>query len=131
MMRSRPKPAKPRKRPVRRTAGARFERVRKLGLELPGVTFGTAYGAPALKLKGQLLACVATNKAAEPDTLVVRVDFFDRDLRIANEPDVYYLQPHYVNYPCVLARLARIKDAALRELLEAAWSYVNGKGTRG
>jgi hypothetical protein len=88
------------------------------------------YGAPALKLDGQLLACIATNKSAEPDTLVVRIDFFERDLRVANEPDVYYLKPHYVNYPCVLARLSTISDAALRDLLESGWRFVSTKSTR-
>jgi len=85
------------------------------------------YGSPALKVGGQLLACIATNKAAEPNTLVVRIDPFERDLRIANEPDIYYLKPHYVNYPCVLARLPRISDAALRELLESGWRFVTAK----
>jgi hypothetical protein len=109
---------------------APFDRTCKIGLKLPGVVVGTAWGGRALKVNGQLLACMATNKQAEPNTLVVRVDFLDRDLRIANEPDVYYLKPHYVNYPCVLARLERIGDDALRELLESGCTYVRGKSKR-
>ena len=119
---------------ARRPAAKRkpiFDRVRKYGLELPRVTYGTMFGAPALKLDGQLLACIATNKQAEPDSLVVRIDFFERDLRVANEPDVYYLKPHYVNYPCVVARLAKIGDADLRDLLESGWRFVNGQAGTG
>jgi len=102
-----------------------FDRVEKAARRLPRVTVSTMYGAPALKLDGQLLACIATNKAAEPNTLVVRVDFFERDFRISSEPDVFYIKAHYVSYPCVLARLARIRDATLRELLESAWEHVS------
>ena len=104
-----------------------FERVRKLGLELPGTVIATYFGEPALKLDGQMLACMASHKSAEPNSLVVRIDFFERDLRVANEPDIYYLKPHYRDYPCVLARLSRIGDAALRELLESGWRFVNSK----
>src|SRR5690348_2883823 len=61
-----------------------FEVVRKLGLELPGVEEGTMYGAPALKIRGKLLACMASHKSAEPGSLVVRMDFDDRDALIAD-----------------------------------------------
>jgi hypothetical protein len=44
-----------------------------------------------------------------------------------NEPDIYYLKPHYVNYACVLTRLAVIDDAALRELLESGWRFLKKK----
>jgi len=108
-----------------------FARVRKLGLELPRVTVGTVWNkAPALKLDGRILACMALNKQAEPNSLVVLVDMFERDLRIANEPDVYYVKPHYVNYPCVLARLSRISNTRLRELLESGWQFVNRRSKK-
>jgi hypothetical protein len=35
-----------------------FDAVRKLGLALPDVADGTAYGAPALKLSGKVVACI-------------------------------------------------------------------------
>ena len=107
--------------------GATFDRVKKLGVKLPGVVVDKYFGMPALKLDGQMLACMASHKSAEPNTLVVRIDFFERDLRVANEPDIYYLKPHYVNYGCVLARLSRIDDAALGELLESGWRFINKK----
>ena len=101
-----------------------FDRVKKLGLKLPGVVVDKYFGMPALKLDGQMLACMASHKSAEPNTLVVRIDFFERDLRVTNEPDIYYLKPHYVSYPCVLTRLSRVSDAALRELLESGWRFI-------
>ena len=60
-----------------------FDAVRKIGLALPGVEESTAYGSAALKLGGKLLACMASHRSAEPSTLVVRVNFEDRDALIA------------------------------------------------
>lgn len=107
-----------------------FSRVEKYAMKYPGAERSTYFGKPAVKLDGEIIACMASNKSAEPDTLVVRVDFLERDLRIANEPDVYYLKPHYVNYPCVLTRLAQVSDAALKDLLESAYSYMTKKKAR-
>ena len=83
------------------------------------------YGAPALKLDGEMIACVPTNKFAEPDSLAVRIDFDQRDGLLADAPDTYYLKPHYAPYPCVLVRLKRIQRDALSDLLKASWQFVN------
>ena len=117
-----------RRRDARQTAT--FETVRKFALALPGVEERTSFGAPAFKLHGRLMACQATNKAAEPGTLVVCIDFADRDELIAAEPDIYYLKDHYVDYACVLVRLARIHPDALRDLLQAAWRFTDAKSRR-
>jgi len=98
-----------------------------MGLALPDVEEGTAHGSPALKLHGQLLACIPTNKAAEPDSLVVRIDFAQRDEMLEAQPDVYYLKPHYEDYACILVRLKKIHPDALRDLLLAGWRFVNSK----
>jgi len=101
-----------------------FATVRKLAAGLPGVEEGTMYGAQALKLGGRFLACMATNKAAEPGTLVVAVGFDQRDALIEEQPEVYYLKDHYLDYPCVLVRLARIDREALGGLLREARQFV-------
>ena len=115
---------------VRSAVTATFATVKKIGLTLPGVEEATAYGAPALKINGQLLACMATNKAAEPNTLVLRVDFTERDELIEAEPDVYYLKDHYVDYACVLVRLKRVHPDALPDLLRMAWRFMNSKAKK-
>jgi hypothetical protein len=111
-----------------------FRSVRAIGLRLPGVEEGVMYGSPALKLGKRLIACIATNKAAEPDTLVVRTDFEQRDLLIAEDPDTYYVKDHYKTYPVVLVRLKRVSPDAMRDLLGGAVRFVNaadaGKKTR-
>jgi hypothetical protein len=101
---------------------ASFTTVRRLTRNLDGVEDTTAYGSPCLKVGGRILACIAINKAAEPNTLMVRLSSFEqRDELIAEQPDVYYLKPHYEPYPCVLVRLGRVDADALRDLLLGAW----------
>ena len=107
-----------------------FATVRQLGLRLPDVEESTSYGEPSLKVGGQMFACIASNKQAEPDTLVVRLDFDQRDELVAEAPDVYYLKPHYVPYPCVLVRLSRIRPDALADLLRTGWKFVTARRRR-
>jgi hypothetical protein len=102
-----------------------FRTVRAIGLKLPAVEESTMYGAPALKLGGRLIACIASNKSAEPNTLVVRTDFEQRDMLIAEEPDTYYLKDHYRAFPVVLVRLSRVNADAMRDLLTAAHRFVS------
>jgi hypothetical protein len=113
-----------------RRTGSTFATVRDLAKSLPGVEEGTAWGVPALKLRGRLLACMASNKAAEPDTLVVLVGFDQRDAMVADDPATYYLKPHYVGYPSVLVRLPRIDRGALKDLLHAAWRFVDASAPK-
>jgi hypothetical protein len=101
-----------------------FDTVREIGLALPGVEESTAYGFPALKVQGKLLACVPTNRSAEPASLVVRVNFDDRADLLAAAPDVYYVTDHYVDYSAVLVRLSRVNRDVLRDLLGMAYKFV-------
>jgi hypothetical protein len=107
-----------------------FKAVESIGRTLPGVEVTTTWGSPALKVGGKMFACMASNKSAEPDTLVVMMDIADRDGLIEDEPAVYYLKEHYVNYPCVLVRLSRINADALRDLVTGAHRYVSAKARK-
>lgn len=104
-----------------------FETVRKIGLTLPDVEEGTTYGSPSLKVRGNLLTCLAIHRSAEPNSLAVRIDFEQRDELIAADPDTYYLTDHYVDYPVVLVRLSRIHMDALRDLLHAGWRFASAR----
>ena len=101
-----------------------FDAVRKIGLALPGVEASTAYGSPALKIRGKLLACVPAHRSAEPRSLAVRVGFDDRAELLAAAPDVYYVTDHYLNYSAVLVRLSRVTPDVLRDLLGMAHKFV-------
>jgi hypothetical protein len=82
------------------------------------------YGGFALKVRGKMFVCQAMNKAAEPNTLAVRMDFAQRDALLEEDPATYYLKDHYVNYPCVLVRLSRVHPDALRDLVHGAHRFV-------
>lgn len=108
-----------------------FDTVRRIALELPEVEDASAYGSPAIKVRGKLLTCVPTNKSAEPDSLAVRIDVGQRAEMVATAPDVYYFTDHYAKHPMVLVRLSRIHPDALRDLLGAAWRFVTAKTPAG
>jgi hypothetical protein len=108
-----------------------FAAVRTIGTRLPDVEETIAWRAPTLKVRGKMFVCMATHKSAEPNTLVVMMDFAQRDALIEDAPDTYYLKDHYVNYPCVLVRLSRVQPDALRDLVQSAYRFVSSeKGTR-
>lgn len=109
-----------------RTSGGHltWDSVRAMGLALPDVEEGTAYGTPALKVRGQMFTCIPTNRAAEPDSVAVRIPFEQRDELLEAEPATYYLKEHYENYAVVLVRLRHIHPDALRDLLKAGHSFV-------
>jgi hypothetical protein len=115
---------------MRRKVPISFDTVLKLGLALPDVEVTTSWGAPALKVRGKMFACGATHKSAEPDTLVVRMDFDQRDELIAADSDTYYLKEHYVDYACVLVRLRRVHPDALRDLLLMGWRFMTRRDRR-
>jgi hypothetical protein len=107
-----------------------FSKVRAAAAGLPDVEETTSWGAPSLKVRGTIFVCQAINKQAEPDTLVVRMDIAQRDALIDEDPAVYYLKEHYVDYPCVLVRLSKVHRDALRDLVHAAYRFVNATSTR-
>src|SRR5437763_14432450 len=110
--------------------GSSFKAVESIGRTLPDVEVTTTYGQPALKVRGRMFACIASNKSAEPNTLVVMMDFADRDALVEDDPATYYLKEHYVNYPCILVRLSRVRADALRDLITGAYRFVSAKGRR-
>jgi len=101
-----------------------FDTVSELGLALPDVVDGTAYGAPALKLRGKFLACIPTNKSAEANSIVVRIDLEQRAELLREHPDVYYITDHYAPHASVLVRLSKIARGDLRELLRDAHRFI-------
>jgi hypothetical protein len=108
----------------------RFNAVESIAINLADVEVTTAWGQPALKVRGKMFACLASHRSAEPNTLVVMMDFTDRDALIEDDPATYYLKPHYVNYPCVLVRLSRIGADALRDLIVGAHRFISAKAKR-
>jgi len=82
-----------------------FETVRQLALALPGVEEGTSYGTPAWKVKGKLFA----RQHQDGESLVISVDFDQREMLMAEQPETFYITDHYLNYPWMLVRLAKVR----------------------
>lgn len=106
-----------------------FDTVRKIGLTLPGVEVTKTYGVQALKVNGQLLACPAINKSAEPGSMMIRVDMDRRAELLEGDPATYYITDHYAPYPSVLVRLSKVNPEVLKDLLLMSWRFVTSKKT--
>ena len=131
--RQRPRQAK---RKTSRSGGVDYETVRALALAMPEVSDSSTLRGVGFKARGKLLACKAINRSAEPETLMVRVGAADRDRLIAEDPQVFYLTPHYLVNASVLVRLKHVSRKTLEAVLELAWQFVTaqsaaGKGKRG
>src|SRR5437899_7808296 len=110
--------------------GNSLKAVESIGRTLPDVEVTTAWGQPTLRVRGKMFVCIASHKSAEPNTLVVMMDFADRDALIEDDPGTYYLKDHYLNYPCVLVRLSRVHPDALRDLVVGAHRYISANVKR-
>jgi len=107
-----------------------FKAVESIGRTLPDVEVTTSYGQPTLKVRGKMFVCIASHSSAEPNTLVVMMDFADRDALLEDDPDTYYLKEHYVSYPCVLVQLSRVHGDALHDLVTGAHRFISAKARR-
>jgi hypothetical protein len=52
------------------------------------------------------------------------VDFEQRDALLQDDPETYYVKEHYLNYPVVLVRMARLSEDQLRDLITAGRQFV-------
>jgi hypothetical protein len=94
-----------------------FDTVREIARELPGAVEGTSYGTPAFKVGKNLFV----RQHQDGESLVVKIDHDQRSMRIKADPETFYITDHYLNYPWILVRLAKVEREDLRELLGDAW----------
>ena len=95
-----------------------FDDVVRLTERLPGVTVGTSYGTPALKVGKKLLARLRE----DGDTLVLlAVENIEQRFLMDTQPEVFYKTPHYEGYDTILVRLSLVDVSQLAELLEQTW----------
>ena len=112
---------------VTRDGKVDFNTVLEVGASLPGVKASTSARGVALKLKRHLVACTAIHPSAEPNSLMVCIDFPARDALLVKQPDTYYMTHHYRGYAAVLVRLAQIGPRELRKLLEEAAQFMGAQ----
>ena len=104
--------------------GDGLARVRAIALDLADVEEGTTHGSPAFKVKGKTFAWFPVKKEVETGTLGVRMSLLEREHRIRARPALFYVTPHYQEYPSVLARVDLMSSSELRELLESGHEFM-------
>jgi len=102
---------------VARQRRVTLQTVRRLALAFPGVEEGPCYGTPGFRVRGRFLARLRD----DAETLVVKCGDDERDFRIQADPATFFTTDHYRGYPTVLVRLASVRAADLRSVLERAW----------
>ena len=108
-----------------------FERVRRAGLRIPELEESRAWNGPCLKADRKIAAIMAVHKSAEPGSLAAVVGEDARDELIAEAPDIYYVTDHFLPWPVVLVRLAKVDEETLRGLLLMAARYRMAGARRG
>src|SRR5438105_3436849 len=111
-----------------RVSGKRvtFDTVRQIAQTLPGAEESTSYGTPAFKVRKKLFA----RQHQDGESLVIGVDFEEREEMIVAAPEKFYITDHYLNYPYMLLRMSKVNDDELRDLLIGSWRRVVGKKIR-
>lgn len=61
-------------------------------------------------------------RTPNPEVIAVRVEgLMHKEALLATNPQIYFTEPHYNNYPAVLVRLNQVSIEQLQEILEDAW----------
>ena len=103
-----------------------YDTLWRLALALPGVEEGTSYGTPAFKVGGKLIARLKE----DGESLVIVIDFEERERLMKADPATFYITDHYLGYPSVLVHLSKVKERALRDLFGKSWRFVASKPSK-
>jgi hypothetical protein len=102
--------------------------------ELPGTERDPPSRMPAVRVRGKLVAYLPGNARSRPECaqpgeqfVVVRISYLDRAALLEENPETYFVTPHYQNYPGVLVRMRTIPPDRLRRLLLNAYRLVAPK----
>ena len=95
-----------------------WEKLCKLGLELPEVAVDIWFRTPALKVRGKSFCRL---KEDGKDVVFLLDSVEEQEALCDAMPAVYYITDHYRGYPAVLARLAKLQVREARERLEQGW----------
>lgn len=127
---------------------ATWDDVRRLALALPGTTETTKRDTVGWDVAGKGFVWerplrksdLAALGDAAPDGPILCAYVADvgvKEALVADDPDVYFTTPHFNGFPAVLARMERIDEEELAELVVEAWlaraprrlarAYLDGK----
>jgi hypothetical protein len=102
--------------------------------ELPGAAQDPPGGREVVRVFGKVVAYPAANERSRPDGypeneefVIIKTDYSERAALLQQDPQTFFVTPHYQDYPGVIVRLSRVKPDQLRELLTDAWRMVAPK----
>ena len=94
-----------------------FNTVREIALGLPGAADGMSYGAPAVKVNGKLFI----RWREDLNAIVLKTTFEEREAMMEEDPKVYYITDHYLNYEWVLVSLEHVSRDVLPDLIKRSY----------
>ncbi|MFD1786966.1 MmcQ/YjbR family DNA-binding protein [Sphingomonas floccifaciens] len=87
-------------------------------LTLPGVEVGTAYGRPALKVRGKT---IAGTTSPDPGSFVLHTTADEKTVLLETDPATFWQTTHYDGWPVVLVRYGSDAVGRIVLLIERAW----------
>jgi hypothetical protein len=96
-----------------------FEKVREAALKIPDVEECSAYGLRGFKVRKKLFLVFREKLGAA----VFRATFEQRDAMMAEDPETFFTNDHYRNYPWVMGRVTKLRAPVLSGLLQMALKY--------
>ncbi|MDE2126067.1 MAG: hypothetical protein KGJ62_05715 [Armatimonadetes bacterium] len=107
---------------------ADFNDVRRIALSLPEVSgdmaFSVMRSGRSRGFAWVWLERIDPRKPRVPNPEVIAIrtpDLAEKEALLAADPDIFFTEPHYNNYPAILVRLANIPIEELEELLVEGW----------
>lgn len=92
-----------------------LDAVRKIALQLPGVTEGTCFGTPAFYAGKKYFARMKETG----NVLIIYTE--ERHLWMKKDPKTFYITDHYKDCSYMLVALDSVRTAELARLIHVAW----------
>ncbi len=100
---------------------------RKIMLAMKGASEAPYFGKPAVFYAESFVARVHDKE----DAVALRVGTIEmRDVMLEAEPKLFYITDHYKPWPMLLARLAVLDRATLKELMAARMGEIDAKAKK-
>jgi len=87
-----------------------------------------------MRVAGKVVAYLACNERSRPpeapqneEFVIVRLDLAKREDLLDQNPEAFFVTPHYKSYPGVIVRLSTVDHRQLAQLLVGAWRLVAPK----
>lgn len=87
-------------------------------LTLPDVEVGTAYGKPAIKVRGKT---IAGTTSPDPGSFVLHTTADEKAVLLETDPATFWQTAHYEGWPVVLVRFGTDADDRIKLLIDRIW----------